>query len=138
MTRMMLVLVAPSSEQKRTVIDLPVRDGYAVIVVCKVLVYLPSMNLRMVFVKVLTLVHSPILPDLRGKPRGMSPFDSRRGWEVTYDRVSACDRMTAPTWSAGEYARDEDGDGFYEVHVNTLKGTWSLLCFWLRLHRRVS
>ena len=27
----------------------------------------------------------------------------------------------------GEYARDEDGDGFCEIHVNTLEGTWSLL-----------
>jgi len=28
--------------------------------------------------------------------------------------------------SAGEYARDEDGDGFHEVQVNTLEGFWSL------------
>ena len=27
----------------------------------------------------------------------------------------------------GEYARDEDGDGFHEVHVNTMEGFWSLL-----------
>ena len=27
----------------------------------------------------------------------------------------------------GEYARDEDGDGFCEVHVNTIEGFWSLL-----------
>jgi len=27
--------------------------------------------------------------------------------------------------SAGEYARDEDGDGFCEVHVNTQEGIWS-------------
>jgi len=26
-----------------------------------------------------------------------------------------------------EYARDEDGDGFFEVHVNTMEGFWSLL-----------
>ena len=26
----------------------------------------------------------------------------------------------------GEYARDEDGDGFCEVHVNTMEGFWSL------------
>ena len=26
----------------------------------------------------------------------------------------------------GEYARDEDGDGFCEVHVNTIEGFWSL------------
>ncbi len=33
---------------------------------------------------------------------------------------------------AGEYARDEDGDGFCEVHVNTMEGFWSLLRSWLR------
>jgi transposase len=42
-------------------------------------------------------------------------------------------------WHArGEYARDEDGDGFCEVHVNTLEGLWSLLRSWLRPHRGVS
>jgi transposase-like protein len=39
---------------------------------------------------------------------------------------------------SGEYARDEDGDGFYEVHVNTMEGFWSLLRSWLRPHRGVS
>jgi transposase len=38
----------------------------------------------------------------------------------------------------GEYARDEDGDGFCEVHVNTIEGFWSLLRSWLRPHRGVS
>jgi transposase len=28
--------------------------------------------------------------------------------------------------AAGEYARDDDGDGFCEVHVNTMEGFWSL------------
>src|SRR4051794_31926044 len=49
-----------------------------------------------------------------------------------------------PTWGyqhktvchgRGEYARDEDGDGFCEVHVNTMEGFWSLLRSWLRPHR---
>ena len=40
--------------------------------------------------------------------------------------------------SAGEYARDEDGDGFHEVHINTLEGFWSLLRSWLRPHRGIS
>lgn len=40
--------------------------------------------------------------------------------------------------SKGEYARDEDGDGFCEVHVNTQEGVWSLLRSWLRPHRGVS
>ena len=40
--------------------------------------------------------------------------------------------------SRGEYARDEDSDGFHEVHVNTMEGFWSLLRSWLRPHRGIS
>ena len=40
--------------------------------------------------------------------------------------------------AAGEFARDEDGDGFCEVHVNTVEGFWSLLRSWLRPHRGIS
>jgi len=40
--------------------------------------------------------------------------------------------------SRGEYTRDEDGDGFCEVHVNTMEGFWSLLRSWLRPHRGIS
>ena len=42
--------------------------------------------------------------------------------------------------SKGEYARDEDGDGdgFCEVHSNTIEGFWSLLRSWLRPHRGIS
>lgn len=40
--------------------------------------------------------------------------------------------------SAGEYARDEDGDGHHEVHVNTMEGFWSLLRPWLSPHRGIS
>lgn len=39
---------------------------------------------------------------------------------------------------AGEYARDDDGDGFCEVYVNTMEGFWSLLRSWLRPHRGIS
>jgi transposase len=38
----------------------------------------------------------------------------------------------------GEYARDDDGDGFREVHVNTIEGFRSLLRSWLRPHRGIS
>lgn len=38
----------------------------------------------------------------------------------------------------GEYARDEDGDGFHEIHTNTIEGVWSLLRSWLRPHRGIS
>ena len=40
--------------------------------------------------------------------------------------------------SKGEYAIDEDGDGFHEVHSNTIEGVWSLLRSWLRPHRGIS
>ena len=40
--------------------------------------------------------------------------------------------------SKAEYARDEDGDGFCEVHANTMEGFWSLLRSWLRPHRGIS
>jgi transposase len=48
-----------------------------------------------------------------------------------YDHKTVCH-------SAREYARDEDGDGFHEVHVNTIEGFWSLLRSWLRPHRGIS
>ena len=51
--------------------------------------------------------------------------------EWGYGRKSVCH-------GAGEYARDEDGDGFCEVHVNTMEGFWSLLRSWLRPHRGIS
>ena len=40
--------------------------------------------------------------------------------------------------SKKEYARDDDGDGIYEVQVNTMEGFWSLLRSWLRPHRGIS
>ncbi|MGZ3173949.1 MAG: IS1595 family transposase [Croceibacterium sp.] len=51
--------------------------------------------------------------------------------EWGYDHRTVCH-------AAGEFARDDDGDGFCEVHVNTLEGFWSLLRSWLRPHRGVS
>ena len=51
--------------------------------------------------------------------------------EWGYDHRSVCH-------ADGEFARDDDGDGFCEVHVNTLEGFWSLLRSWLRPHRGVS
>ncbi len=39
---------------------------------------------------------------------------------------------------SGEYARDDNGDGFCEVNVNTLEGSWSLLRSWLRPRRGIS
>jgi transposase len=50
-------------------------------------------------------------------------------WGSTHESV--CHRR-------GEDARDDDGDGFHEVHVNIVEGFWSLLRSWLRPHRGIS
>ena len=56
-----------------------------------------------------------------------------------YDRLPAWGYAhKSVNHGAGEFARDDDGDGFCEVHVNTLEGFWSLLRSWLRPHRGVS
>ena len=49
-----------------------------------------------------------------------------------------CRRRLKGKGGRGEFARDEDGDGFCEVHVNTMEGFWSLLRSWLRPHRGTS
>ena len=39
---------------------------------------------------------------------------------------------------SGEFARDEEGDGCCEIHVNTIEGFWSWLRSWLRPDRGIS
>ena len=56
-------------------------------------------------------------------------YNKLREWG--YDHRTVCH-------AEGEYARDEDGDGFCEVHINTMEGFWSLLRSWLRPHRGIS
>jgi len=51
--------------------------------------------------------------------------------EWGYEHHSVCH-------AAGEFAWDEDGDGFCEVHLNTMEGFWSLLRSWLQPHRGIS
>jgi transposase-like protein len=87
-----------------------------------------------------------MLSDVRQKTIG--PLMQRTivgGSRVLTDEYDIYARL--PTWgyehktvchSKGEYARDEDGDGFCEVHVNTMEGFWSLLRSWLRPHRGIS
>jgi len=69
----------------------------------------------------------------------------QEGSQVYTDEYAIYARL--PAWgfghktvchAAGEYARDEDGDGHHEVHVNTIEGFWSLLRSWLRPHRGIS
>ena len=50
--------------------------------------------------------------------------------EWGYDHETVCH-------GKGEYARDDKGNGFCEVQVNTLEGFWSLLRSWLRPHRGI-
>src|SRR3954465_15321392 len=68
-----------------------------------------------------------------------------KGTRIHTDEYDIYARL--PTWgyqhktvchARGEYARDEDGDGLCEVHVNTIEGLWSLLRSWRRPHGGIS
>lgn len=87
-----------------------------------------------------------MLPDV--KQRTIKPLITETitpGTNVMTDEYDIYAKLTAWGYghqtvchSKGEYARDEDGDGFHEVHVNTIEGFWSLLRSWLRPHRGIS
>src|SRR5215212_424205 len=87
-----------------------------------------------------------MLADVRQKTiRPIIEAAVAEGTRVHTDEYASYARL--PAWgyrhvtvchAHGEYARDEDGDGFCEVHVNTMEGTWSLLRSWLRPHRGIS
>ncbi len=69
----------------------------------------------------------------------------KKGTQIFTDEYNIYNRLTewgykhkTVNHSAGQYAIDEDGDGFCEVHVNTMEGFWSLLRSWLRPHRGIS
>ncbi|WP_409013452.1 transposase [Deinococcus sp.] len=52
-----------------------------------------------------------------------------------YARLSAWGFAHIPAnHSDREFARDDDGDGITEVHVNTIEGVWILLRSRLRPH----
>ena len=82
------------------------------------------------------------------KPRTIGPLIQATitpGSVVSTDEYDIYHRL--PEWgyahrtvchAEGEYARDDDGDGFCEVHVNTWEGFWSSLWSWPRPHRGVS
>jgi len=56
-----------------------------------------------------------------------------------YSRLEQWGYTRKSIWHGrGEYARDDDGDGFHAVHVNTMEGLWSLLRSWPRPHRGIS
>jgi transposase-like protein len=58
---------------------------------------------------------------------------------VIYDRLGQWGyTRRSVNHGIGEFAKDTDGDGINETHVNTLEGFWSLLRSWLRPHRGIS
>lgn len=75
------------------------------------------------------LIRSTILPGSRVYTDEYDIYYRLEEWG--YEHQSVCH-------GHGEYARDEDGDGFHEAHVNTIEGFWSLLRSWLRPHRGIS
>jgi transposase len=87
-----------------------------------------------------------MLADVRQKTiRPIIEATVAAGTRIHTDEYASYARL--PAWgyrhktvchARGEYARDEDGDGVREVHVNTMEGTWSLLRSWLRPHRGIS
>ena len=80
-------------------------------------------------VTIAPLVKATILPEASVFTDEYSIYNRLTEWG--YKHKTVCH-------GRGEYARDEDGDGFYEVHVNTIEGFWSLLRSWLRPHRGIS
>ena len=75
------------------------------------------------------LITATIAPDTLVHTDEYAIYRKREEWG--YEHKSVCH-------GNGEYARDEDDDGFHEVHVNTMEGFWSLLRSWLRPHRGIS
>jgi len=75
------------------------------------------------------LIQTFIAPGTRVHTDEYATYHPLKSWG--FDHHSDCHRR-------GECVRDEDGDGFHEIHVNTQEGCWSLLRSWLQPHRGVS
>lgn len=75
------------------------------------------------------LIESTIMPGTLIYTDEYSIYNRLQSWGYIHKSVNH---------GCGEYARDEDGDGLCEVHVNTMEGFWSLLRSWLRPHRGIS
>jgi transposase len=79
------------------------------------------------------LVHQTVLP--RTVPGATVYTDEWAG----YQSLSSAGRGHATVnHNAGEWARDDDGDGVREVHCNTLEGIWTGLRNFLRPFRGVN
>jgi transposase len=75
------------------------------------------------------LIKAAIVPGTRVYTDEYSIYARLRSWGYGHKSVNH---------GRGEFARDEDGDGVCEMHVNTMAGFWSLLRSWLRPHRGMS
>ena len=73
--------------------------------------------------------HLPALPGTRVYTDEYSIYARLQTWGYAHKSINH---------GRGEFARDDDGDGFCEVHVNTMEGFWSLLRSWLRPHRGIA
>ena len=75
------------------------------------------------------LIQTLIAPGTRVYTDEYTIYSPLKDW--SFDHHAACH-------SRGERARDKDGDGFHEIHVNAMEGFWSLLRSRLRPHRGLS
>jgi hypothetical protein len=75
------------------------------------------------------LIKSAIAPGAEDKTAGYDIYSRLSAWGYTHRTACHAD---------GAFARDDDGDGFCEVHVNTLEGFRSLPRSWPRPHRGIS
>ena len=91
-------------------------------IVIKMLENVRQETIKLIITSTITLA-TPIFTD------DYNIYDRLEEWG--YERKSICH-------SDSEFARDEGGDGFCEVHTNSVEGFWSLLGSWLRTHRGIS
>jgi transposase-like protein len=75
------------------------------------------------------LIKDTIVPGTRVYTDEYSIYTRVQSWGYSHKSINH---------GRGEFARDDDGDGVCEVHVNTMEGFWSLLRSWLRPHRGIS
>jgi transposase len=78
-----------------------------------------------------------IKPLLRATSASGTPVDTD-AYDIDSRVEQGGDEHARVCHSSGEYARDDDGDGLHEVHINTMEGFWSLLSSWLRPHCGIS
>ncbi|MFM8330154.1 MAG: IS1595 family transposase [Candidatus Methylumidiphilus sp.] len=77
-----------------------------------------------------------IQPEVEAKTDGAATLNTDES--PAYNRVGASGRgHRTVCHSAGEYARDDDGDGIRETHCNTMEGIWTGLRNFLRPFRGV-